>query len=168
MLWEADDLNHSNYRSYFCWLHIASPSSATKNLINLISVLTIWWCPCVKWSLVLLKKIICYDQCIFLAEFSWPSQITASSWWMHLHISMKLRTMPCHVGLPKRQTGHSREFWQNVVHWRREWQTTSIICLWEPHEPYNIQVIQNQTLLNSKKMKFCNLQQHGGTWRVLC
>jgi len=26
-----------------------------------------------------------------------------------------------------RQTGHGGEVWQNVVHWRREWQTTSVI-----------------------------------------
>ena len=25
-----------------------------------------------------------------------------------------------------RRTGHDGEFWQNVVHWRREWQTTSV------------------------------------------
>jgi len=35
-------------QSYFCWLYRASPSSAAKNIINLISVLTIWWCPCVE------------------------------------------------------------------------------------------------------------------------
>ena len=45
----------------FWWLYIASPSLATKNVINLISVLTIWWCPCVKPSLVLLKKGVCYE-----------------------------------------------------------------------------------------------------------
>ena len=33
---------------YFCWLYRASPSLAAKNIINLISVLTIWWCPCVE------------------------------------------------------------------------------------------------------------------------
>ena len=44
--------------SCFCWLYTASSSSATKNIIHLISVLTIWWCPCVKSSLVLLKKSI--------------------------------------------------------------------------------------------------------------
>ena len=41
----------------------ASPSLAAKNIIHLISVLTIWWCPCVESSLVLLKEAICYDQC---------------------------------------------------------------------------------------------------------
>ena len=24
--------------------------------------------------------------------------------------------------------------WQNVVHWRREWQATSVFLHWEPHE----------------------------------
>ena len=35
-----------------------------------------------------------------------------------------------------RQTGHGGEFWQNIVHWRREWQTTSVFLSWEPHEQY--------------------------------
>ena len=41
--------------SCFCWLYRASPSSAAKNIINLILVL-IWWCPCVESSLVLLEE----------------------------------------------------------------------------------------------------------------
>ena len=28
--------------------------------------------------------------------------------------------------------GHSGEFWQNEVHWRREWQTTSVFLPWVP------------------------------------
>ena len=31
--------------SYFCWLYRASPTFAAKNIISLISVLTIWWRP---------------------------------------------------------------------------------------------------------------------------
>ena len=31
---------------------------------------------------------------------------------------------------------HGGEFWQNVVHWRREWQTTSVFLSWEIHEQY--------------------------------
>ena len=34
--------------SCFCWLYRASSSMAAKNIINLISVLTIWWCSCVE------------------------------------------------------------------------------------------------------------------------
>ena len=49
-------------RSCFSWLYRASPSSVTKNIINLILVLTIWWCSCVESSLVLLGKDDCYDQ----------------------------------------------------------------------------------------------------------
>ena len=35
-----------------------------------------------------------------------------------------------------RWMGHGGEFWQNVVHWRREWRTTSVFLPWEPHEQY--------------------------------
>ena len=35
-----------------------------------------------------------------------------------------------------RQMGLGGGFWQNVVHWRREWQTTSVFLPWESHEKY--------------------------------
>ena len=52
----------------FCWLYRTSPSLAEKNIINLILVLTIWWCPFVESSLVLLEEGVCYDQCILLSK----------------------------------------------------------------------------------------------------
>ena len=55
-------------RFCFCWLYRASPSSAEKNIINLISVLTTWWYPYVESSLVLLEDSVCSDQCIFLVK----------------------------------------------------------------------------------------------------
>ena len=45
-------------RSCFCWLYRASPSLVAKNIISLISVLTIWWCPCVESSVVLLEESV--------------------------------------------------------------------------------------------------------------
>ena len=59
-------------QSCFCWLYRASPSLAGKNIINLISVLTIWWCPCVESSLVLLEEVVCYNQCVLLAKLYLP------------------------------------------------------------------------------------------------
>ena len=59
-------------RSYFCWLYRTSPSSAATNMINLISVLTIWWCLCVESPLVLLEEGVCYDQCVLLAKLCYP------------------------------------------------------------------------------------------------
>ena len=53
-------------RSCFCWLYRASPSLAAKNIINLISVLTIWWCPCVESSLVLLEEGVCRSLLAFV------------------------------------------------------------------------------------------------------
>ena len=49
--------------------------------------------------------------------------------------SVKLKLSHAVWGHP-RQMGHSGEVWQNVVHWRREWQTTSVFLPWEPHEQY--------------------------------
>ena len=49
-------------RSCFCWLCRASPSLAAKSIINLILVLTIWWCPCVESSLVLLEEGVFYQN----------------------------------------------------------------------------------------------------------
>ena len=49
-------------RSCFWWLYRASPSLAAKNIINLISVLTIWWCPFVELYLVLLEEGACYSS----------------------------------------------------------------------------------------------------------
>ena len=46
----------------------ASSSSGAKNIINQIVALTIWWCPCVESSLVLLKEGVCYDQCVLSAK----------------------------------------------------------------------------------------------------
>ena len=34
---------------------------------------------------------------------------------------------------PPRWAGHSEEFWQNVVHWRRKWQPTLVFLPGEPH-----------------------------------
>ena len=42
-------------QSCFCWLYRASPSLAAKNIISLISMLAIWWCPCIESSIVLLE-----------------------------------------------------------------------------------------------------------------
>ena len=50
------------------WSDRASPSLAAKNIINLILVLTIWWCPCVQSSLVLLEEDVCHDQYVLLAK----------------------------------------------------------------------------------------------------
>ena len=56
--------------SCFYWLYRASSSSVAKNIINLIFAWTIWWCPCVESSLVLLEEGVCYNQCVLLTKLS--------------------------------------------------------------------------------------------------
>ena len=79
-------------RSCFCWLHRASPSSAAKNIISLISVLTIWWCLYVELSLVLLKESACYDQCISLhktlSDFALPHFVFQGQTYLLLQLSL--------------------------------------------------------------------------------
>ena len=61
-------------QSCFCWLYRAFQSLAAKNIINLILVLTIWWCPCVELSLMLLEESICYDQ--YHSNVCWQNSVS--------------------------------------------------------------------------------------------
>ena len=61
----------ANSWSCFCWLYETSSSLGANNIVNLISVLTIWWCPCVETS-VFLEEGVCYDQCVLLAKLCYP------------------------------------------------------------------------------------------------
>ena len=47
---------------------------------------------------------------------------------------MKLWAMPYRA--IQRQMGYSEEFWQNVVHWRKEGQLILVFLPREPHEQY--------------------------------
>ena len=59
--------------------------------------------------------------------------VNLNTWTTALSNSMKLRHA---VWGHLRRVGHGGEVWQNVAHWRREWQTTSVLLPWEPHEQY--------------------------------
>ena len=66
-IWKTQQCSQDQERSVFIPVPKkgnASPSLAAKNIINLISVLMICWCPCVESSLVLLEEGVCYDQCV--------------------------------------------------------------------------------------------------------
>ena len=49
-------------------------------------------------------------------------------WVTALSNLMKIWAIPCGAT----QMGHGRGFWQNVDHWRREWQTTSAFLIENP------------------------------------
>ena len=69
-------------QSCFCWLYRASPSLVAKNIINLISVLTIWWCPYTVFSCAvgrgLYSLLLCCWKRVFAmtSEFSWQNSIS--------------------------------------------------------------------------------------------
>ena len=61
-----------------------------------------------------------------------------------------------------RQTGHG-EVGQNVVHWRREWQTTSVSCL---ENPMNSMKSQNDRILKEELPRLVGAQYAtGDQWR---
>ena len=53
-----------------------------------------------------------------------------------------------------RRVGHGGEIWQNVVHWRREWQTTSVFLPWEPREQYEKISVKEMQIKTTAK--YCN------------
>ena len=65
-------------------------------------------------------------------------------------------------GYPRR-AGHGQEVWQNVVHWRREWQTTSVFLPWEPHEQY--EKAKNRTLKDELPTLVGAQYATGDQWR---
>ena len=124
--------------SCFCWLYRASPSLAAKNIINLISVLTIWWCPCVESFSYPMSKV----REIQIKQEVLREGIRGQIHWNHNHrklanlitqttaLSNSMKVNHAMWG-HQRQTGHGGEVWHNVVHWRREWKT-SILALRTP------------------------------------
>ena len=61
-------LNFALRSSWFEPQSVQGPLYAAKNIINMISVLIFWWCPCVESSLLLLKNGVCYDVCVLLTK----------------------------------------------------------------------------------------------------
>ena len=43
------------------------------------------------------------------------------------------QTTMCTLQGQLEQMGRGGEFWQNMFHWLREWQTTSTFLQWEPN-----------------------------------
>ena len=70
--------------SCFFWLYSGSPSLTAKNIINLILMLTTWWCPCVESSLVLLEEGVCvvdtnYRVLIYCTCHFWGGSLCLTS-----------------------------------------------------------------------------------------
>ena len=143
--------------SCFFWLYRVFPSMAAKNIINLISVLAIWWCPYVESSLVLLEENACYDQCILLANsisllpvsFCTPRPnlpVTPGvSWFPTFAFQFPIMKRTSFFGVSSKRSCRSSKFWK-----RREYQTT-----WPASWETCMQVRKQQLELN--------MEQHTGS-----
>ena len=74
MQWEALALSYSQLQAFYFFFFTLQRFSilAAKDIINLILVLTIWWCLCVESSLGLLEKGLSYDQRVLLKKLCYP------------------------------------------------------------------------------------------------
>ena len=104
-----------SFQSCFCWLYRASPSLAAKNKINLITMLTIWWCPCVESSLVLLEESVCYDWC-----WSWNSKTLEFRFLSDTKCNVIMCTVKLFM-LIERSYQSIRKQCKELTHWKRPW-----------------------------------------------
>ena len=108
----------------FCWLYRASPSFAAECVISLILVLTIWWCPCVESSLVLLEEGVKWTE---MGEFN------SDDHYIYYWGQESLRRNEAAIMVNKRV--------QNAV-LGRDLQNNRMISLRFQGKPFNITVIQ--------------------------
>ena len=128
---------------YMTWLIVS------LSLTRLWSMWSAWliFCDCGFHSVCLLMVLVWLDWLVF-CDYGFSVSALSQHLPSYLGFSylghgvslqwdkMKLsETKPCSVGPPK-MGGNGGEVWQNVAHWRREWQTTSVFLPWEPHEQY--------------------------------
>ena len=105
-----------SWQSCFCWLYSSSPSLTPSNIINLILVLSIWWCPCLESSLVLLKRMF-----VMTIAFLWQNSVSlcptllCTPWpiclWFQL--SLDFLRLP---SSPLWWKGHQQTRWKNKIH----------------------------------------------------
>ena len=93
------------------------------------------------------------------------TQTTSQSDHMDHSLSNSMKLSNAMWGHPRR-TGHGGEVWQNVVHWRREWQTTSVFLPWEPHEQYERQ--KDRSLKDELTRSVGAQYATGDQWRNNC
>ena len=91
--------------SCFCWLYRASPSLAAKKIFNLISVSTIWWCPCVESSR-------CNQTSTELPRWHGGKESACQS---------------------RRHKRRGFSHWVEKIPWRRKWQPTPVFLPGEVH-----------------------------------
>ena len=113
-------------RSCFCWLYRSSLSSTAKNIISLISVLIIWWCPCVESSLGLLERVFAMTS-----VFSWQNSFSlCPASFCDFPDSTSDKEPACQCRRHKRLGFHP---WVRKIPWRRKWQPTPIFLPGEFH-----------------------------------
>ena len=103
-------------RSCLCWLYRDFPSSATKNTLSLILVLTIWWCPYGK-SVFAIISVFSWQNSVRLCPASLytprpNSPVTSGvSWLPTLAFQSPMMKRTFFFGVNSRRSGSYSYFW---------------------------------------------------------
>ena len=65
-----------------------------------------------------------------------------------------------------RWTDHGGQFWQNMAHWRREWQNTPVFLPWVPHEQYEKAKIWHQKITNLKQQQHSDFSVYTVSFKI--
>ena len=120
-------------QSCFYWLYRISPSLAEENIINLILVLTIWWCPFIESSPVLLEEGVCYGSCVLLAKPYYP---------LPCFILYSKAKVACYPGISWLPTFA----FQSPIMKRTFWGVLVLECLVGLHRTVQLQLLQRYWL----------------------
>ena len=132
--------------SCFCGLYGASPSLAARNIISLISVLTIWRCPCAESSLALLGEGVCYDltpkkRCCFHHRGLECKSRKSRDTWSNRQIwpwSTEWSRAKANRVLPRECTGHSKHplptTQEKTMHGHHQMVNTKIRLIKRPNQ----------------------------------
>ena len=99
-----------------------------------LSLLAILWNSAFSWEYLSLSPLP-FPSLFFLAICKTSSEtlylLALITWITALCNSRKLWVIPCRA-----TTSHGGEFWKNVIHWRREWQSTLVFLPQVPHKQW--------------------------------
>ena len=147
--------------SCFCWLYRASPSLATKNIIGLILVFTIWWCPCVELSCVVGRECLLWPVHSLGKTVSlWPASFCTPR--PNLPVTPGISWLPTFAfqyPMMKRTS-----FWvlvlEGLVGLRRTVQLQLLQCYWLG---YRLGLVYWMVCLGSEQRSFCHSRLHPST-----
>ena len=120
---------------------------------------TIWWCPCVELSLVLLEEGVCYDQCVLLRKLYWPFRCFI------LHSKAKLACYSRYLLTTYFCIPNTNEWWHCYICW--EGVQMNMWKNWFEHESIFLSLwVESYYRLSFALSSLSALQEPSNLWQL--